>query len=201
MRPRPRSAKPATTELLRGLARPLGAGHPGRRGEAQANAESIPRPGAAIRGPRPTKQRPFARDGRRPPQGEPKARRVAAANTSSASALLLSPSSLRSDAASDAVSRAAVATARSRSLNLPTAAGTIDAANRRRELSVRPGGKSLIYDSPSRRKGGSRLPSAIGKILLQKSRKSNNLKTLAKVDLWTSLLLRRSAAPLRRYQF
>ena len=171
MRPRPRSAKPATTELLRGLARPLGAGHPGRRGERRRTRNpSLGRaPPFEGRAP-PKKQRPFARDGRRPPQGEPKARRVVAANTSSASALLSSPSSLRSDAASDAVSRAAVATARSRSLNLPTAAGTIDAANRRRELSVRPGGKSLIYDSPSRRKGGSRLPSAIVPILLQKSK-------------------------------
>jgi hypothetical protein len=31
-----------------------------------------------------------------------------------------------------------------------------------------------------------------------KSRKSNNPKNLAKVDLWTSLLLRRFSAPLRR---
>src|SRR6476660_4758078 len=31
-----------------------------------------------------------------------------------------------------------------------------------------------------------------------KSRKSNNAKNLAKVDLWTSLLLRRFSTPLRR---
>jgi hypothetical protein len=31
-----------------------------------------------------------------------------------------------------------------------------------------------------------------------KSRKSNNPKNLAKVDLWTSLLLRRFSTPLRR---
>ena len=31
-----------------------------------------------------------------------------------------------------------------------------------------------------------------------KNRKSNNPKTLAKVNLWTSLLLRRFSAPLRR---
>jgi hypothetical protein len=31
-----------------------------------------------------------------------------------------------------------------------------------------------------------------------KSRKSNNPKNLAKVDLWTSLLLRRFSTPLRK---
>ena len=91
------------SEFQSKLARPLGAGHLGCRGKAQANPESIPRPDAAHRGPRATKQRPFVRKrnghrscidrpvevGEQPmiatPDGRARPRRVAATHLSRAS--------------------------------------------------------------------------------------------------------------------